>query len=401
MYENARVKVSMDKWCVHSYYSLCPYAPDGSGRLLFSGCDLKTGKGKVYIMDADGNITHSFGENGTSSSFFHTGYWQTWSPDAKFVYYQGGDNTHPLIVKHNIETGEEISMQGDMEGAPPFGEPITSGFMGMLYAAGYGDGHYAPEKAPIPFQQRDKHGLFRFYPETKKAELVLSVQEVLENHPHRDKIMKADKDVKLTYGDNDGLTLMCYCLRWSPKGNRFLFYFGNHTVSQVRNEPKIGYVFTADKDMKDIHMAVDLSLGRKGVHWSMHPDGERLIGYGPRTDDPSKCALTLVNYDGSDYHKISDHCSGGHPSICPTDYNLAVTDECGSRNGRIVFLDVTTGKEVDAYTFQRENIDKVPFGRSKYRVCHHPVFNQDGTKVLCNTLPGENAQLVEIDVKGR
>lgn len=191
-------------------------------------------------------------------------------------------------------------MSGDMEGAAPFDEPITTGYMGILYAAGYGDGNYSPEKSPFPFQERDKHGLFRFYPETGKSELALSVEEVIETHPDRDRLMKEDKAIKTLYGDNDGLTLMCYCLRWSPKGNRFLFYFGNHTVHSVRNEPKVGYVFTADRDMKDIHMAVDLS-----------------------------------------------------------------------------------------------------FGRNPYRVCHHPVFNQNGTKVLCNTLPGKYAKLVEIDVKGR
>lgn len=29
-----------------------------------------------------------------------------------------------------------------MEGGPPFGNPITSGYLGMLYAVGYADGHY-------------------------------------------------------------------------------------------------------------------------------------------------------------------------------------------------------------------------------------------------------------------
>lgn len=394
--EHPRVKVRLDRWCVHSYYSLCPYAPDGSKRLLFAGCDLETGKGRVYIADEEGKVLDAFGENGTSPSFFHTGYWQTWSPDGKQVYYQGGTNTHPKIVCRTLETGEESVMDGDMEGAPPFGEPITSGLMGMLYAAGYGDGHYAPEKAPVPFQARDQHGLFRFSPRTGERSLALSVAEVLERHPDRDRLLRADRDVKRLYGEQDGLTLMCYCLRWAPDGSRFLFYFGNHTVSSVREEPHIGYVFTADKDLKELHMAVDLSFGRRGVHWSMHPDGVRLIGYGPRADDPARHALSLVNYDGSGFHTISAHDSGGHPSICPADYNLAVTDE----PGRVVFIDVRTGQEVDAYSVPWKNVEQVPFGRSRYRVCHHPVFNRDGTKVLCNTLPGKNAQLVEIDVKG-
>ena len=86
MYDNARVKINIEQWCVQSYYTLCQYAPDDSGRLLFAECDPDTGKGKIYIADSNGNIIDSFGENGSSSSFFHTGYRQTWSPDAKNVY---------------------------------------------------------------------------------------------------------------------------------------------------------------------------------------------------------------------------------------------------------------------------------------------------------------------------
>ena len=35
-----------NRWVVHSYYSMNPYAPDGSGRLLCAGCDLETGLGE-------------------------------------------------------------------------------------------------------------------------------------------------------------------------------------------------------------------------------------------------------------------------------------------------------------------------------------------------------------------
>ena len=399
-YVNVYSKIKIPQWCVHSYYTQCPYAPDGSGRLLFSGCDPDSGTGRVYIANKDGRILKSFGENAVSSSFYHTGFWQSWSPDARYIYYQSGTNTNPLIVKHEIDTGKEYRMFGDMEGAPPYGEPIISGFMGMLYAAGYGNGIYTPDKAPFPFQARDKHGLFRFDVEKQSAELILSVAEVIENHPDRDKILKADQAIKKLYGSQSGLTLMCYCLRWAQNGERCLFYFGNHNVSKIRKEPKIAYVCTAKKDLSDIHIAVDLSFGRNGVHWGMHPDGNRLIGYGPKLDEPDKQVLSIVNYDGSDYTNISQHNSGGHPSVCPADYNLIVTDEKNLHTGRVVFIDATTGKEVDAYDFPYRNKTPLPVGRNQHYVCHHPVFNQDGTKVLCNILDGKYSELVEIDVRG-
>ena len=51
------------RWCVHSYYTLVPYAPDGSGRLLLAGADMKTRLGKVYVIGADGKVEDEFGES--------------------------------------------------------------------------------------------------------------------------------------------------------------------------------------------------------------------------------------------------------------------------------------------------------------------------------------------------
>ncbi|WP_214628490.1 hypothetical protein [Paenibacillus agaridevorans] len=70
-------------------------------------------------------------------------------------------------------------MEGDMEGAPPFGEPILSGLLGMLYAVGYGDGFFRPEEAPVPFMQRERHGLFRHSPDRGESDLVLSTADIL------------------------------------------------------------------------------------------------------------------------------------------------------------------------------------------------------------------------------
>lgn len=102
---------------------------DGSGRLLFAAAHLKRERARIYIADNDGKVVDSFGENKYSSSFFHTGFWQTWSPDCRFVYYQSGTNTVPYIVRRELSTGLETRVAGDMEGAPTDGGPIVSGFM--------------------------------------------------------------------------------------------------------------------------------------------------------------------------------------------------------------------------------------------------------------------------------
>lgn len=386
-----------DRWCVHSYYTVSPYAPDGSGRLLVAGGDLAAGLGEVIVLDADGAVLDRFGSTALHSGFFHTGLWQTWSPDGRYVYYQAGTLNRPLIMRRELRSGAELTLEGDMEGAPPYGEPLVSGLMGMLYAAGYGYNRFQPELAPVPFQRRDAHGLFRYTFEPRSIELALSVADVLARHPDRERIAASDRELKRRLGREDGLTLMCYCVRWSPDGSRLLFYFGNHCVHGSRGEPRLSYIFTADRELRDLHLAVDLSYGRPGVHWSWHPDGEHLVGYGPVPGDPARMCLAQVRYDGSGYRRISEHRSGGHPSVSPVDPHLLVTDE-SAIPGAVVFIDLRTDEVVRRILLPRALGTEEPRGRNRQRVCLHPVFSADGRKVIVNTLPGEHAVVCEIDV---
>lgn len=397
--QGIKILSPLDKWCVHGYYTLSPYAPDGSGRLVFAAGDLEKGRSKICILDKNGQLIETFGDNLIESNFYHTGCWQTWSSDAQAIYYQSGSMEHPEIIRHDLNTGADIVLAGDMEGAPPFDEPITSGYLGMLYAAGYANGNYMPKQAPFPFAARDRHGLFQHQITARQSTLMLSVEQLLQTHPDRDLLLQEEKALKDRLGPNEFLTLMAYCVRWNSQGDRCLFYFGNHCVDKKRGEPRLSYVFTADKDFKEIHLAMDLSFGKRGVHWSWHPDGIHLIGYGPDPEDPTKMCLCTVRYDGTERRKISRHCSGGHPSVCPTDYNLVVTDE-GTAPGRVVFIDLTTDTETGSYTLPRTYGEVVPPGRNPFRVCHHPVFTADGSKVLVNTLPGQHAVLCELDTIG-
>jgi hypothetical protein len=386
-----------DRWCVHSYYTISPYAPDHSGRLLLAGGDLDRNVGEVLVLSGDGEVLDRFGKTSLNSSFYHTGWWQTWSPDGRYVYYQGGSLNKPQIVRRELESGKEHVMEGDMEGAPPTGEPLLSGLLGMLYAAGYGgDGRFQPELAPVPFMERGRHGLFRYSFDTGERTLALSTADILERHPDWDRLRQSDKEIKEKCGD--GLTLMSYCVRWSPDGSRLLFYFGNHCVDRRRGEPKLTYVFTADRELKDIRLALDLSYGTPGLHWSWHPDGERLVGYGPDPEDRSCMCLAEVRYDGTAYRKISSHRSGGHPSVSPTNGHLLVTDTY-TNPGEVQFIDSRSGEVLRSLSLPRVLGDKEPPGRNPYRVCLHPVFSRDGRKLLVNTLSGRHAVVCEVDVE--
>ncbi|MDA3960263.1 MAG: hypothetical protein PF961_05705 [Planctomycetota bacterium] len=375
------------RWCVHAYYTLCPWAPDGSGRLLLAGADLSRDRAEVLVLDAAGEVVQRCGDTAPHGGFWHTGWWQTWDPDSRGLRYQSGTLAEPQICVHDLDTGAGRSMAGDMEGAPPAGGPVISGAMGMLYAAGYGDGSMHPELSPVPFAARDQHGLYRIDTASGARSVVLSTEACLQAHPDRDRLLAFDREQHARTGD--GLTLMCYCVRWSPTGNRLLFYFGNHCVDKARGEPRLAYIMTADPELRDVRMALDLSCERRGVHWSWCPDDERLIGYGPQPSRSGMC-LATVRHDGSDYRHISDHASGGHPSMSPTDDTLIATDESRCPNGRVLLLDARTGAERHEWVLPRVHGDTEPKGRNPYRVCHHPVFNPAGDRLLVNTIPEAN-----------
>lgn len=306
------------------------------------------------------------------------------------------------MVRRELDTGRETVLEGDMEGAPPFGEPIVSGLLGMLYAAGYGENRFQPELAPVPFQKRSDHGLFSYSFDSVSGDsggrLALSVEEILSAHPARDRLLASDRELKERLGQEDGLTLMAYCVRWNKDGSRLLFYFGNHCVVKERQEPRLAYIFTADREFKEIHLAVDLSYGRSGVHWFWHPDGEHLLGYGPDPEAPGRMCLAQVRYDGSDYRRISRHASGGHPSISPADHNLLVTDE-STNPGRVLLIDLREDRVLRSFSLPRVFGEKEPPGRNPFRVCHHPVFSPDGSRLLVNVLPGRHSTLAELLVK--
>lgn len=385
-----------DRWVLHSYYTLCPYAPDSSGRLLAAGADPESGQGEVFVLDAEGGLLDRFGKQPVTPSFWHTGFWQSWGPDARTVYYQGGPLHAPRAVRRELESGVETVVDADLEGIPPSGEPGISCSHALLYAAGYGDGQYKPEQAPVPFRARDRHGISEIGFDPPRERLVLSTQQILDEHPERNRILAAERDLQARIGRGEGLTLMTYCVRWNRQGTRFLFYFGNHCVDRRRGEPRVAYVFTADRSLRNPRLVLDLGFGRSGVHWGWQPDGETLIGYGPRPDGgPGRC-LAEVRYDGTNYRKISDHAGGGHPSVSPADPDLIVTDEGTVDGGAVVFLSRRHGgREVARVALPKFIGPAEPKGRNSQRICHHPVFHPAGDRVLANSLPGRLAELVE------
>lgn len=385
-----------NRWCLHSYYSLCPYAPDGSGRILASGVDQDAGVGEVLVLSAEGDVLQRFGNLPPSSSFWHTGFWQSWSPNAESVYFQSGSFDTAQVTRRDLATHREESMPGDVEGFPPSGEPAFACSHGMLYAAGYGDGRYKPEASPIPFQARDSHGIFRLSLRPPSHTMLLTTGQILDRHPQRDRIRRADREIAERLGPGEGLTLMTYCVRWNRAGTRCLFFFGNHRVARERGEPKITTIFTADRNLENIRPVVDLSFGRRGVHWAWQGDGEHLIGYGPHPDRSDRLCLAEVRHDGTGYRMVSEHHSGGHPSTSPVDPDLIVTDEPIPGKGAVVFLSKKTGGEVGRVELAKYHGTSEPPGRNPHRVCHHPVFNHVGDRVLCNSLPGRNAVLTEI-----
>ncbi len=385
------------RWCIHSYYTISPIAGDNSGRILLSGADLDKNYGEIYILNSDGEVTDTFGRNELYPAFYHTGYWQSWSEDSRYVFYQAGLPQKPMNGVYDTVTKKEYITDGDMEGGPPKGSIIVSGLSGMLYAAGYADRKYHKELFPIESEKRDLHGLFTFDPFSGEKRLVMSINDIIEMLPDSEKqrIKDADKRVNEIYGGNEILTLMCYCVRWNKQGTRFLFYMGNHSAPNARQEEKITYIFTADKDFNNIKLALNLT-GRSGCHWSWHPDGEHLVGYADVVT-PGILCFAEVKYDGTGLKKIHDSNTYGHGSICPCDYNTAVTDGYGNP-GRVQLLNLAENSVEKEFVVKRCNCEVEPAGRNRNRVCNHPVFVNGGKGLIVNCLEDKNSYVKYIDL---
>jgi hypothetical protein len=84
--------------------------------------------------------------------------------------------------------------------------------------------------------------------------------------------------------------------------------------------------------------------------------------------------------------------------VSPSDGNLIVTDEGTATGGAVVFISRETGREIRRVDLPKFIGSREAAGRNALRICHHPVFRGDGRRVLCNTLPGKNAVLAEINL---
>ena len=77
---------------------------------------------------------------------------------------------------------------------------------------------------------------------------------------------------------------------------------------------------------------------------------------------------------------------------------MIVTDEYFGRDGRIVLIDMRSGREIAAERFNRACTD-VPLGRNARLVDFHPVFRPDGRQILFNMMPEREAGVYLMDIE--
>ena len=75
--------------------------------------------------------------------------------------------------------------------------------------------------------------------------------------------------------------------------------------------------------------------------------------------------------------------------------------------GTIDFWDLEANRIVDSEFFPNTQASPIPENkargclRNETRVCHHPVFSRDGSRVLFNAFDGDLSELVEVEVPRR
>ena len=158
------------------------------------------------------------------------------------------------------------------------------------------------------------------------------------------------------------------------------------------------YILTANADLSNIKVALNLCKDHIGVHWSYQPDGKRLIGYGYRPTGEKPNCLMEVNEDGTGYHPLSTSTiGGGHPSRHPFLDHLVMTDRYQGELDHFCMIDLRTDRVVWNFAVPEAN-GVVESGRNPSHVDNHPVFSRDGRSVWLNRMENGLAQLVRVDI---
>ena len=383
-----------DGFYLQTFYDVCPFSPSGRylavTRLPFQDRQPKLGDtADVCVVDLQSRTIETVYT--TKGWAFQLGANLNWGRTDQHLYTNDVLGGCGVAVRIDRETGETRAFAGPMYHIAP-DESAVIGFPPRYLNStqfGYGipvDWRNVPRLA---HRASADEGLWKTDLQTNERRLLVSIADLYKQLPDGQSL-----------GD-----VICYLFH--SKFNR-----PNTRIMQVfratpRNDGRQKLaVFTFKVDGSDIKLAIDHRLWSKGGHHpNWHPDGEHLImNLRPHGN---KLLFCQYQYDGSEFHVISEkHPGGGHPSVT-ADGHYLVTDAyvnegvvLPDKEVPIRLLD-TRSDEVEVicnmYTLGREG----DLGRGILRLDPHPAWSRDYEKVCFNGAPEGRRQVFVADLSDK
>ena len=186
----------------------------------------------------------------------------------------------------------------------------------------------------------------------------------------------------LTLLDNLDPTLNIACGAWSPDGARLVC-----EAWDDQHPARNGIYSVRSSDGGDLQLLLAEPKGGQDIPGNYSPDGSQILYTSGKLSDPNRCAVSIMDADGSHGHRITPFGATvcGYASWSPTGDEIVMAD-----GGLLVVHPDGTG------------LRKIPLeGLSGTLSAFAPSWSPDGTRVLFSlSLSGGRGDLYSIGVDG-
>ncbi|MFC1451785.1 hypothetical protein ACFLSJ_00400 [Verrucomicrobiota bacterium] len=337
----------------HTYYDICPWSHDGrwiafssapvDGDYTPFGHDtLACRDGRVSLIDTE---TLQSREVATGALYMkHGGAFCMWHPAHHKVYFRQNEESFASL---DLATGKKTLLSGRIRQLSPDGAAFAT-----LRETPHGGG----QGAAIGIMAEDGSQCH----ELVRRELLYELT------PNRDEFRPED--------------MMLGNTKWRPDSQYMLIAMWTHSRPQVRRS-----LYIASRDGTEIRW-----LTHFAHHHSWTPDGQRIL-FNDRlpvgTEGTAEPRMLLVDFDGVNRHVVFDEPVGSHPAMHP--------------DGTAI-LDADT-KGIYVVRLDRNRIERLAAFASAFDSTHHgthphPVWNQDGTRILHNSAESGHSEIYHIAI---
>lgn len=372
--------------CLHRFFDTSPVSP--SGRYL--ACLRLPHEDRLPRPGEEAAVVLVDLVGGEERVVAHTAGWETqmganinWgaSDDELFFNDVDAQTWKPVTVKLNPHSGKSERFGRGIYHVSPDGKWALCSSLELMRRTQFGYGVVVPEEhVRINWEPREDDGLFLTNLETGDCRLLVSLSQLVELIPERERPAIANR---CYYG---------FHAKWAPTGDRILFTMRGVAHPWALHFNTLGppmhfYIFTLRPDGSELKCALDATFwNRGGHHINFYPDGSALSMN--HTLDFDHLRFVRCDLDGKNRRVLLNNVLGsGHPTIHPNGRNL-LTDSyqhepmaMGDGTTPLRWLDLGTGEE--------EHLARIrtAAGPGALRIDPHPAWLPGYKHIAFNAAP--------------